>query len=394
MKNRVFRARILLVFVGILTFAGCDGDDVRMKLLVYDKNEDIYVYDTVTLQTLHNIKRLDGDATVLKGGLSIRIDYQSGGLEWLDEGHDIAFGAVRDGDVLVPDSFDSLAMASIYYSMELSYLFFKNELALKGRMPKRLPTYYEPTIETIDNSGVRRKETDNAFYMKISNEERGFFIVPFKQFQWIPMALNGGILTHEYTHYIFDVFVLDSAESLNQPSSNFMRSVNEATSDFLAVVRTQDPDYMSHSVPAGLFVTPECNASRFMELTRDISDPDSTYRNYSAVMDLLARNANSSNYCPYEIGLFVAAMLYEISEEIDHSEAEDDPSKKTLIRVGKWWLNALEALGGQLRDRSDFELWELFSLFVAEIYQSSEKAAACNIIRTRYAFYIDEVEGC
>ena len=51
-------------------------------------------------------------------------------------------------------------------------------------------------------------EQDNAFYMRVTNDEQAFFIINHQLFQWIPMSLNGGIITHEYTHYVFDTFVL------------------------------------------------------------------------------------------------------------------------------------------------------------------------------------------
>ena len=361
-----------------------------MKLLTYDKASDAYVYGVVTVQTLDNLKKLDGEATVIKGGLSIEIDYQTGGLEWKKRGHDIAFGFVKDGSVLVPDSFDSLAMASIYYNMELSFLFFRDDMGLGSQMPKRLPTYYDPSIQSIDEDGTRTREIDNAFYMKISHDNRGFFIVPFKQFQWIPMALNSGILTHEYTHYIFDILVLDNIYSLDDESANFMRSVNEATADFMAVIRTEDSNYMSHTVPEGLFVTPECNATTNMELSRDVSDPD--FHKYNPMMDFVARHSDPHEYCPYEIGLFLASMLYEISSAIDGSDGP--PSKKTLLKVGKLWLKALKDLGISMIGRKHFEIWEVLSSFVKRIEVVEWRNVACEIIEEHYSDYFDEIEGC
>ena len=375
-----------------LGLLACNTEDVEMRLLVYDKQEDAYVIDVVTVETLYDIEKLAGESTVVKGGLSIVLNYQEGGLEWRKEGDSVAFSAIRDGGVLVPDSFDSLAMASVYYNMELSYLFFKESLGLGDQMPPRLPTYYWPTVETIQSDGQRYIEMDNAFYMKIDNTERGFFVVPFDEFQWIPMALNSGIMTHEFTHYIFDIFVNDNVSALDNESENFLRSANEGTADFLAVVRTEDPDYMSHSIPAGLYVTPDCNSSASMELTRDIANPD--VRNYTGVMDYVARATSPADYCPYEIGLVVAAMLYEIAGHIDGLQTSQAPSRKTMLRVGKWWLNALEKLGDDIGRTTTFELWDLFSLFIAEMSNNADKNTACDVFDERYSVYVSEVEGC
>ena len=384
--------RILMMALVVRFGAACESSDVEMRLLVYDRALDTYALEDVTVKTLDSISKLDGDATVVRGGLSIVLDYQAGSLEWNDEGNRIAFGAVRENGVLVPDSFDSLAMATVYYSMELSYLFYKDTLALAEQMPPRLPTYYSPRVETIHPNGDRVVERDNAFYMKIDDDERAFFVVPFEQFQWIPMALNSGIITHEYTHYIFDILVNDKILTMDNASENFLRSLNEGSADYMAVVRTEDPLYMSHTIPSGLFVTPECNASKDMELTRNIANPET--RNYNAVMDVLARSTVPNDYCPYEIGLVVAALLYEIAGSIDSVNTGEPPTHKTLIRVGKWWINALEQLGQQLASQRSFELWEAFGILIDEILIDTEKELACDIIRTRYRLYFSEVDGC
>jgi hypothetical protein len=109
------------------------------------------------------------------------------------------------------------------------------------------------------------------------------------------------------------------------------------------------------------------------------------------MMDFLARNTEPVEYCPYEIGLFLASMLYEISIELDGKTRS--PSKETLLRVGRWWLNGLEAFGGTMVDRDEFEVWDILSYFVAEIPPKAQDTA-CSVIKRRYSIHFDEVEAC
>ncbi len=368
----------------------CEESPVKMRLLVYDETIDSYGFKDVSLETINDISRLDGSATVLRGGLSIEIDYQKGELDWKELGHPVNFSAFEQGGVLIPENYDSLAMASIYYNIERSFLFFRDELGIDEGILKRLPTYYRPKVVLIEGDGEKMLEKDNAFYMKITNSERAFFVVHHKLFQWIPMSLNGGILTHEYTHYVFDRLVLEKKAGLTPESDNFLLSINEGTADFMAAVRTGDPHYMSHTIPEGYFEVSRCNGSPSMELSRDISNPERP--DYTRMMDLWARRTDPSNFCPYEIGLMWAAMLYEIADALDSSD-QDRPKREALLKVAGWLLEAIEALGPHLSGQDTFEIWEIMSIFVSKV-DASDRETVCDIIENRYAMHFDEVDGC
>jgi hypothetical protein len=379
-------AMVLLILV-----AACDEDTTQMRLLVYDKFIDSYALENVELTTLQDVHRLDGDATVLKGGLSLVLNYENNTLDWKKNPSGVAFSAIRENGVLIPDSFDSLAMASIYYNMELSYLFFKEDLLL-GDVLKRLPTYYSPKIRVTESDGSTLTMTDNAFYMKISDNDRGFFIVPFEMFQWIPISLNSGIITHEYTHYVFDRLLLDNIPALDIKSENFLRALNEAIADYMAVARTSDPDFMAPSIPPNMFVTPTCNALQNMELSRDISQPIT--ENYTSAMDEWARGVQDVNeFCPYEIGLMLAGMFYQMAIQIDN-ESSSKPSQEAMIEVAGWILQALTGTGIVISQNHDFELWDMLNQMVEAIDDNNQKTIVCETIDQRYSLYFSEVTGC
>lgn len=373
-----------------LAFFGCDEETVKMRLLAYDNTSETYELKDVSLTTLTDVDRLAGDATVIRGGLSLVLDYQEGELDWKRLGHPVVFSGFNQDGVLIPENYDSLAMASVYYSMEQSYLFFRDDLGLDDTLLKRLPTYYRPEVMVVTADGERLMEQDNAFYMKVENDEQAFFIIHHKLFQWIPMSLNGGIITHEYTHYVFDTLVLEKSGELDADSRNFLLSVNEGIADFMAVARTRDPRFMSHSIPLGLLPVP-CNSSFKMDISRDIANPQK--RNYTRSMDTWARATSPSNYCPYEIGLFWAGVLYETAQSID-SDDSGEPSPESLRTVSRWLIAALGDLGAFLSTHTSFELHDMMTLFVDQIVESDHRATFCDILAERYDFGFSEVEGC
>lgn len=367
-----------------------------MRLLVYDKAIDSYALEDVEVTTLRDVSTLSGEATVLEAGLSLELNYEKGNLDWQSDSNKVAFSALEKDGVLIPTTFDSLAMGSIYYHMELSYLFYKDDIGVPKSLLKRLPTYYNPKIVIIESSDDKYTMTDNAFYMKITDSDRGFFIVPFEMFQWIPIALNTGIITHEFSHYVFDKLLQDHLPSLDDKSQNFLRSYNEAFADYMATTRTEDPDFMAPSIPPGLFVTPDCNALKNMELTRNIAEPIET--DYSETMDYWARNtSNINDYCPYQIGLQLAGMFYQMAVELDRVAGTWDgrqPTQASMIRVGEKLVQSMEGLSRTILANLDFELWHMFTDLVESISDEAERTAVCGVISERYEIYFSEVNGC
>jgi hypothetical protein len=378
-RDRAGRVYSWLLLIS-LCLGACEEGEVKMQLLVYDKASDSYLFNAVPISTLDDVSRLDGDATVLKGGLSIEIDYGKGQLDWKELGHPVVFSAFENDGVLIPETYDSLAMASVYYSMELSYLFFRDELGVDETLLKRIPSYYKPKVVLVDSTGERLKEEDNAFYMRIAGDERAFFIINHSLFQWIPMSLNSGIITHEYTHYVFDTLVLEKKTQLDSASENLLLAINEGTADFYATA----------------FEIPVCGSSQYVELSRDIANTDVDSRNYTFRMERAAESATSlAEFCPYEIGLFWASMLYEIALTLETDPLNpEEPSREALVRVGRWLMAALRDLGVRLQAQDTFSVSDIMSLLAGNIESPEDKESVCDIIESRYNLKFYEVDGC
>ncbi|MCP4598996.1 MAG: hypothetical protein GY847_00375 [Proteobacteria bacterium] len=392
-KNRisVFLVTVFFSTIGGCLCLGCESGDVTINLLAYDAKSDSYNFKDVKITTLNNVEKLEGATTRLLGEASLELNYQGDYLEWKETGRPVAFQAIKENGVLIPEDFHSLAMVSTYYNLELSRNFFVEELDLPADAMGALPTYYWPKLSIIEKNGDESEMVDNAFYMYMTEKEQAFFIVPFDDFQWIPMSLNTGIITHEYTHAVFDVLVFGLADlaPLTDSGTNFLYGLNEGTADFMAIARTGDPRFIRHSIPFELMGS-LCNGT-LKDVVRDASIQNS----FTWANDNAARSLAPLGFCPYEIGSFFASLLYEIAGTIGEPSSEK-PSDEALKKVASWLLDSLADLGAQLPQ--DFEIWHLLSLFVLQIDSQVDRDTVCELI-DKYDVTQDDllyihVEGC
>jgi hypothetical protein len=377
----------------VLLVSSCDPDPVRVELLAYDRAADAYTFQTVTLETLDDVQSLDGRATTLVGDAEFLYDLRTGIMKWKNAGYSVGFSAVDADGVLVPEDFDSLAMVSIYYGIELSLLYYERIGMPRGTLV-HLETYYWPRFKTIYPDGASEIIHDNAYYMYMSPKRRAFFVFPFEKFQWIPMSMNSGIMTHEFSHAVFDELIDEPNRGLiagmDIPARNFLYGLNEGCADYMAAVRTGDPDFMSHTTPKGIYGI-QCNSETWKELVRDVANSV----NYLPAFDTTARATDPAEFCPYDVGLFFASTLYGFAralEGMSHYDYYSVPSIETQERVARWLYGAMTELGQTLP--LDFELWDMFGLLVARVETEADREVVCDVLALRYSLYFEEVEGC
>ena len=377
----------------MIALAGCRQEgDVSVRLPAYDPVVDDYRMTDVEITTLDNPGRLDGRATTLVGGAEIVLDYQENEIDWKEAGHYVAFGAIRSDGVLIPEDFDSLAMASIYYGLELSMLFFE-DVGMPRDLLVHMETYYWPDLKIIEDDGEEMDMKDNAFYMYIAQNDRGFYVFPYEDFQWLPLSMNAGVMTHEYTHAVFDALVHDpnrgvAIGAMTTSGANFLYGLNEGCADSMAVARAGDPDYMEHSIEKEVYVV-QCNTA-IREIVRDAS----VAWTYSPAIDSAARLQPVADFCPYDVGAFFASLLYSLATDIDQvgPGPDDIPSDEARLEVARSLFGALDDLGQSLR--TDFELYDMLSLLNTRLSTQATRDAFCALLESRYAMHYDLVEGC
>jgi hypothetical protein len=386
--------RAALWAIAAFAASSCDPGTVSVELIDYVPSADAYDFRVVDIETLDDVHRLDGRATTLIGDAELELNYQTNLLRWKDPGYRVAFAAVKSGGALVPEDFDSLAMVSIYYQIERSLLFFEDEGLDSDRLV-HMETYYWPKFTIIETDGGERIMVDNAFYLYATSTDRSFYVFPYAQFGWLPLSMNGGVMTHEFSHAVYDALVTEpnrawiDAGGITSSAYNFIYGLNEGVADVFAVARLGDPDFMSHSISKGVYVT-SCNGGGFTDIVRDASVPVQ----YTVAIDSAANDQPPDEFCPYDIGRFFSSAVYAAELRFEGAAGEEGalPSAATRSAFSGALLRALDRLGQSLPPY--FELYDLFGLFLEELPDSAAREAMCAALEELYAIHYSDITGC
>lgn len=281
------RGAWLLMAIGLLASCSPGGDvDVdSSKFLIYDLDRETgeYRLTRVKIDTLTNVSEADGEVVYLQGGgnLTTPVTDPQTREEWLNvlavEGANtphIEYTVDRDGTV-VPWDFDSAMMLTVYHHFEAAAEYFDTiplDDALRqdlGKAPSelvdRVPCYYYPTVGIL---GIPIPVfTDNAAYAFTMNA----FLVPPRRAldEAVPIYANRGVLTHEYSHAMFNRLVHNGApvpdhvferwneldETTGLPvddqaffAYNELSGLDEGVADIFAALDTKDPNFIAASI--------------------------------------------------------------------------------------------------------------------------------------------------
>lgn len=384
LKHRVFS------LIAIFSLLSCGEDSYDIEMLAYDFEADEIVTKVNTVKTLDDLGKLEGRATRLRGGLSIELDQISGMVRWNRVGTPVAFNALEIDNVYHPTDYNSLAMVSVYYNIEAIMLYMEALGMPKGKLG-RIDTYYWADVTDIYSSGmgtvVKEKSTNNAFYLSLSQRDRGFYILPFdlspkllSQVDRVPLSMNPGVIAHEYSHAVFQELVLDSLPKggveLAITPYNYLWALNEGIADIFAVASTGDTDF----------------------ITASISDPTARRDaldvvEYKFSYDSNIRNKGTYFDDPYEIGQFFSATIYEIARRFQGLAPNgltkaDAPARREVARITYKALSALPKFGIHNFRPADF-----FTVFVSHVGPGRHETV-CQVLSERFQIHYTEVEGC
>ncbi|MBN2714585.1 MAG: hypothetical protein JXX14_01945 [Deltaproteobacteria bacterium] len=377
--------KYMLVLCLLGNVLSCEDSSVKVEMLAYDPISDEMIYKVNTVETLADLGKLEGRATRLRGGVSIILDYLQEEVRWDRVGTPVAFSAVRIDDVYYPTDFDSLAMISVYYNIEQAMLFFES-IGMPTGYLGRLDTYYRAdVIEKMDPYIPEPEESvDNAFYLSISETDRGFYILPFAVeeglINGVPLSMNPGVIAHEYSHAVFQESVYDKLPGygiyMNEVNYGYLWALNEGIADLFAVALTGDPNFINPSIS-------------FRGVSRDASDVII----YDSSFDRNIINASQESFDPYQIGAFFSAAVYEMARRIQGLAADgpEIPKKGYRHLVAKATYNAIHNLGKQ--GAGQFEPADFFSYFVTQ-FEPGQASIICGVLIERFSIYYSEVDGC
>lgn len=210
-----------------------------------------YEPKAVTFNTLTDVVAMKGRVAELIGGARIVIsdsdpqrqndtgpltDEQLANILLKNKGLPVSASYVEKDGVLWPADFHTWNMASAYYNFEKAFEFFQG-LGIPQDEMTTATVYYFP--EYIDGSnGTSPVVTNALFYSPV----QAFLLLPYDpvvaQQEGVPLAMNFGIVAHEYSHRIFNKRVYDG-QGLPAPLSNWdgapaniLKAVDEGLADW------------------------------------------------------------------------------------------------------------------------------------------------------------------
>lgn len=317
-----------------------------------------YAVRAQPLPTLTDFRRLHGGAVQLHGGGAVRI---TGGETVRTEADLRRVFRVRaaeplrldyrvEGGVVRAHDYDTFAALSLYRAFERVTAFYR-ELGAPPAALAPYPAYFRGRIEVLVFPLLA---SSNAAYLLPA--EAFLFLNDFLDGADVPLALNLGVVAHEFGHAMFQRLVWGERlppwilEDWPDRALNQLRALDEGLADVFGAVLTDDARFVGRSVPRLL-------AERDLDAATPLR------------AEALAETAlDSTGYDPYPLGSLVASALWAAGARL---------GKRALAA---YVLAAEAGLAGRI-DR-DFTL----ALFVGELVRVASpehRAILCPILSER-----------
>jgi len=407
--------------------AGCGPDSktpVKVMVLVYDNATKHYRPQTVELATPTDLVAMEGPVAKILG--SAHLDQSEANLSSLPAdatlqqvrdaiivkpGSAVSVSYIEEDGVLIPADFHSLNIATTYYNFERAYEFFHTRIGNLTVESFGTPSvYYFPTfIEKTE------PEKDNAAF---DPPIGSFLILPFEKLQQVPLAINLGVIGHEYTHSVFNFRVFDQSPipfpfyewtsdlGLSTPGFNLLKSLDEGIADTFgtgitcsASFEVCDATYFSESLPV-----------EYGEERRLDADPPHCLSNTlkESLSGLSADTFTDAGY-HYEIGSVLSGALWTATrdegaqEKLGGLAGARRAMFQTLYRAlaGSTGRNGLRELilaarGDQTRFRLDStaEVTGALDAIVQAAGEPALKAALCGAFLGRFKYSTDAIKSC
>lgn len=352
----------------------CGAEPTRFRVVDEVAEGGTFKLVDRALPTLTDVGSVSGDSAVFECGTKINLadlytDYNSTGSvqrkNYVEEGSAPTAHWVDDNGVAVASDYDSLMLFSAYAHMETVVNYFK-DLGVRPEATIRPVVHYLADIE----SGGALADADNAFYITLLDE---FAIMPHGSLKGIPLAMNVGVIAHEFGHRVF-AYEVEAPAAADyhgaQPTAetfNLLEAVNEGLSDYFAAMIMGDP----------AFLAPSFDNNPAIGASRDTSQFHAMNVNW---VDGVKPTNSYGQYDPYPVGSVLASSLWWISTTVGYDIAPEV-------------LSAQRALALLLGDRYEYKVGYFEALVVLQFLSASDKADACYVFRTLYSVVEDRFAG-
>lgn len=370
---------------------GCAPDTsapVKVRALLLNSNGE-YAPQEVELKTISDIIGLNGTVADFRGGARIVIDSEDQDLVTAttpeaianallkEEGHDVRASYIEQDGVLWPADFHTWNMVTAYHGLERAFDYFQTV----GNIPaadfkKPVTTYYFPefVLADVDKDPLR----DNALYFSVMES---FLVLPFDQLQRAPLAINAGIIAHEYSHRIFSLKVYNGqpfpvtlsnwSAAIPSPGANILKSFDEGLADY-------------HAYGTSCRTATGCDTRFFSTSFPDTVAGERDLSNTSRCMTANLRNQlnnqgmNEFSGKEYTVGTLLATALYQAGQGAGQREvlmravvsaySDTNPQTPGLRQLSEQYLN----------DQPDFTLAVAAGAIITHVTDPTLKEAVCN----------------
>lgn len=304
-----------------------------MAVLQFNPDVGAYQLESAKVTTLEDVTELKGEAArpvgsaeiVLDldrlGGVSTEGQFRDRVLE--DAGGPVQVQYVDQDGVLYPADFHSLNLATAYYNFERARLYALDR-GMDPSVLRSVPFYYFPQVILDEADGGY--QVDNAAWFPLL---RSFVLYPFDSLQAVPLAMNQGVIAHEYGHGIFHAEVHGGAwlppylerwcpggncrdEAGYQRGARMLGAIEEGFADAWAVGVTGDPRFTHHSL---LGLGNSRDPDRFDPQLHCYSQAAYDREQADTAAFSAADREQYWGYRQYEIGTVFAGALYRAGQE-------------------------------------------------------------------------------
>ncbi|MFL5357222.1 hypothetical protein [Archangium sp.] len=366
----------------------------KVRALVLSSNGE-YVPTEVSLQTVTDIVTLEGDVVKMQGGARILLDSNDPEARAAqteeaftrallkDAGREVTASYITDEQgVLWPADFHTWNLVTTYYNFERAWDYFTTTVNVSKSELPQMTAYYFPEFTLKDASD--KPQRDNALFFA---PVQAFMVLPFESIQKAPLAINASVLTHEYSHLVFNRRVYGGRSipvAINAwtaggatPALNAIKSLDEGLADF-------------HAYVASCKSTFGCNtrvlATSFessVEQDRDLSNATKNCMTDTLLEQLYNTNFNAFSGREYQVGTILASSLYFAAQsEGDRQElARSVAAAYSDTTPSKYGFNQLAQAA--LEDQSKFTFDVGARSIVRHITNVNLKQRVCSQFATR-----------
>ena len=223
----------------------------------------------------------------------------------------------------MPADFHSLNITTVYYNFERAFSFFNRVAVLKADQLGTPMVYY-----WVDYQEEGVTMYDNAAFMPLV---QGFLIAPYNELNTIPFSINGGIIGHEYSHFVLNYRVhgkspipqiptaWESASGAT-PAANLLTGLDEGQADVFGTGITCDDkfencdvEFMGQSLPDPYLKLRRVDGLHCMTDALDKAIHENSFSEF--VGGCLLEGINMG--CNYELATVFSSAMWRASQDAD-----------------------------------------------------------------------------